>query len=398
MPKQSRLIYWVTKLLAPVTLLFASSANANLNGDTAQPKVYTQKQGRGSVEVYADNPLPIPYWVEIKFPKRKGLVPQAKAPFIFTLNPKTKGQKLMSLKADANQGYSFQISTLIGKGPRPDKVKHNDSHIYLLPFEHGKKYQLGQGYFGGGTHQAPNGYALDFSMDEGTPIIAARAGIVADVKQDSNIGGPSPRYAKHGNVVNILHNDGSFASYAHIKKNGAKVRVGQQVKAGQVIALSGNTGQSTGPHLHFEVYTFTKRGDSQNIPTRFYHHDGSIISNPKEGKMYYATHPGKPPYKVVLGEQLRNKDFEHKNTVIKQNDKLDIVNESIDDTVILYALNGYKIPKKIEVEIQLENFKVSKKLPISKTLLPTSKSFLAILTPIDKSKPASYRVSYKFWQ
>ena len=396
MPNKNHINRWFKKVLSPLALL--SSLFIATSASAQQPKVYTEKQGRTSVEVYADNPLPIPYWVEIKFPKRKGLVPQTKAPFIFTLKPKSKRQKLMSLKANPNQGYSFQISTLIGKGPRPDRVKHNDSHIYLLPFEHGKKYSLGQGYFGGSTHRAPSGYALDFSMDEGTKIVAARAGIVADIKQDSNIGGPSAYYAEHGNVINIMHDDGSFASYAHIKQNGAKVRVGQKVQAGQVIALSGNTGQSSGPHLHFEVFTFTKRGDSQNLPTRFYHYDGSILNDLQQGKTYYSTHPGKPPYQVILGENLKNSDFEHKNTVIAQNDKIEIANEEIDDTIILYALNGYKSPKKIEVDIELENFRVSKKLPISKTLLPTSKSFLAILTPINKSKPASYRVSYKFWR
>ena len=393
------MIQKLTRLLAPLSLLFA----ANSHAQPLNPKVYTEKQGDTKIIIYADNPNPIPYWVKIEFPTRQGLTPQSKAPqskapYIFTLNANSQKQHLMSLSAKKNQGYSLQLSTLISKGPQPDKVQHNDNHIYLLPFEHGKKYPLGQGYFGSSTHQGSSGYALDFSMDEGTPITAAREGIVESIKQDSNIGGPSANYAEYGNHIAIYHQDGTFASYAHIKKNGAKVKVGQRVKAGQLIALSGNTGQSSGPHLHFEVYRLNATGTSQSLPTHFYHHDGSIISNLIQGNSYYATHPGKPSYPVVLGDKLTNQDFEFKNEVIKQNDKITITADNIDDTTVVYVLNGYKAAKQIHVNIELNNLKASKTLPIAKTLLPTSKSFLVLLTPIDKSKPASYKISYQHYR
>jgi len=61
------------------------------------------------------------------------------------------------------------------------------------------------------------------------------------------------RYGGRANFVRILHDDGSMALYAHLKSEGVLVRVGQRVRAGQPIGLSGNTGFTTGPHLHFAV-------------------------------------------------------------------------------------------------------------------------------------------------
>ena len=79
---------------------------------------------------------------------------------------------------------------------------------------------------------------------------------------------------KFNNKLIIYHSDGSFVEYTHIKKNGAIVNVGDTVKAGQEIALSGNTGWSTGPHLHLVVF-YQKMGKRKTIATKFLIDDGS---------------------------------------------------------------------------------------------------------------------------
>jgi murein DD-endopeptidase MepM/ murein hydrolase activator NlpD len=215
-----------TFLIAAVSSPSATAAN------TPEPKVYWEEGSKGQITFFADNPEVIPQWVEVEFSELKNMKTSQPGPFIFSVKAKSKKAELFNLKPVNNRGYNFKTSTRILPGKGPD-ARHQDNHLYLLPFAHGKKYQLGQPYFGSATHTQPNPYALDFNMDKGTMICAARDGVVVDVKQDSNIGGPSPRFAKHGNHVTIYHDDGTFANYAHLKKRGALVKKGQRVKAGQ---------------------------------------------------------------------------------------------------------------------------------------------------------------------
>jgi murein DD-endopeptidase MepM/ murein hydrolase activator NlpD len=61
------------------------------------------------------------------------------------------------------------------------------------------------------------------------------------------------RYGSRANYVRVLHDDGTMAIYAHLKAETIRVRLGARISSGQVIAHSGNTGYSSGPHLHFAV-------------------------------------------------------------------------------------------------------------------------------------------------
>ncbi len=88
---------------------------------------------------------------------------------------------------------------------------------------------------------------MDSPLPEGTPVLAARAGTVMQVVDSHD----------QGSLLRVLHDDGSMALYAHLQAASARVRPGQAVAAGQVIALSGNTGHSSGPHLHFVVQANT---------------------------------------------------------------------------------------------------------------------------------------------
>ena len=94
---------------------------------------------------------------------------------------------------------------------------------------------------------------LDFPADPGTAIVAAAGGVVLSA-------GPHPQY---GLLVELDHGNGLVTRYAHTSR--MLVKQGDLVKRGQRIAEVGNTGRSTGPHLHFEVLV---DGVQQN-PTRF---------------------------------------------------------------------------------------------------------------------------------
>jgi len=145
-------------------------------------------------------------------------------------------------------------------------IKDDTSYVYGLPFENGRSHFLVQGYFGKFSHKERA--ALDFKMKRGTKILAARDGVVIRVKEDGNKGGWNRKYRSYGNNVIIQHADNSRSGYWHIKRDGVLVNVGDSVKKGQVIALSGNTGYTAFPHLHFIVWT--SRGSQwQQVPTRF---------------------------------------------------------------------------------------------------------------------------------
>ena len=145
-------------------------------------------------------------------------------------------------------------------------IKDDTSYIYALPYEEGNTFRVIQGYFSRFTHKERA--ALDFSMKRGTRICAAREGVVVRVKEDGKKGGLDKKYRADGNNIVIQHPDGSRAGYWHLQYNGALVNVGDTVKKGQVIALSGKTGYAFNPHLHFLVWR-SSNGGWQQVPTRF---------------------------------------------------------------------------------------------------------------------------------
>lgn len=125
---------------------------------------------------------------------------------------------------------------------------------YLLPLRQ-EALRIEQGYGGSFSHvDAENRYAVDFAASIGTPVLAARDGMVMQVESDFDRAGLKlEKYGGRANLIRIVHDDGTMAVYAHLKMEGVLVRVGQRVRAGQQIGLSGNTGFTTGPHLHFAV-------------------------------------------------------------------------------------------------------------------------------------------------
>jgi murein DD-endopeptidase MepM/ murein hydrolase activator NlpD len=162
------------------------------------------------------------------------------------------------------------------------KFKEDTSYIYTLPFEYKKKVFLIQAYESNLSHRGER--ALDFKIKKGTKICAAREGIVIAAREDSDKGGLKPEHLSDGNFVSIKHADGSVAHYWHLQKDGAMVNTGDTVKAGQWIGLSGNTGYSAFPHLHFEVQGYDASGKYTQLATRFYTQKGVIYLRP--GKFY----------------------------------------------------------------------------------------------------------------
>ena len=158
------------------------------------------------------------------------------------------------------------------------RFRADSSYIYRLPFEINKKVFLIQAYESKMSHQ--NEWALDFKVKKGTKICAARGGVVIAAKGDSDKGGLKTENLSDGNYVSIKHSDGSVAHYWHLQKDGVKVSEGDTVYSGQWIGLSGNTGYSAFPHLHFEVQGYDLAGNFVQLATRFRTKNGVVYLRP----------------------------------------------------------------------------------------------------------------------
>ncbi|MFE5495763.1 M23 family metallopeptidase [Streptomyces virginiae] len=132
-----------------------------------------------------------------------------------------------------------------------------------------EKYTLSATFGKGGSMWARKHSGQDFAVPVGTPVKAAAAGVV--VKAGPNGGGDGPAY---GNAIVIKHGNNTYSQYAHLSK--IQVKVGQKVSVKQRIALSGNTGNSSGPHLHFEIRTTPNYGSALN-PVAFLRTNGVSI-------------------------------------------------------------------------------------------------------------------------
>jgi murein DD-endopeptidase MepM/ murein hydrolase activator NlpD len=161
------------------------------------------------------------------------------------------------------------------------RFKADSSYIYDLPFADKKKVFLIQAYESMFSHKGER--ALDFKVKKGTKICATRDGVVVAAREDSDRGGLKDENLSDGNYISIQHNDGTVANYWHLQKDGVLVNVGDTVITGQPIGLSGNTGYSAFPHLHFEVQGYDLHGNYGQLPTRFY-----IYLRP--GKFYRTRH------------------------------------------------------------------------------------------------------------
>jgi len=142
---------------------------------------------------------------------------------------------------------------------------------YPLPWV-GGPFRLTQGPNGTFSHFGPRSrWAMDIAMPVGTQIIAARGGTVVKVENSQGSGGANPS----GNFVRILHDDGTMGVYLHLMQGSVSVREGQHVAVGTPLARSGNTGNSTGPHLHFVVQRNVGLG-LESIPFQFNQPVGSL--------------------------------------------------------------------------------------------------------------------------
>ncbi|MFF2410566.1 M23 family metallopeptidase [Streptomyces sp. NPDC058092] len=179
-----------------------------------------------------------------------------------------------SLINDSSASSVAQQAAVQGKAAKAAKVAKaavkkaaaNKAAGWEIPVS---RYGLSASFGNDGSRWAHKHSGQDFAVPIGTKVKAAHGGTV--VKAGPNGGGDGPAY---GNAVVIKHANGTYSQYAHLSQ--IDVRIGETVKTGEKIALSGNTGNSSGPHLHFEIRHTADYGSAVN-PVSFLHKKGVSV-------------------------------------------------------------------------------------------------------------------------
>jgi murein DD-endopeptidase MepM/ murein hydrolase activator NlpD len=357
---------------------------------TDSPLQIQEEQRNGTVQVWAENKsADAPYWAWLGFAANDNAGADAGLPQGFVLRPLDRRLLFSVHPVNPSRGFSYALDERIGEG---DPTQEPDAKaVYLLPWAHGSKQTLTQGYLGRVTHQGL--YALDFGLPEGTPIHAARDGVVLRVKQDSDRGGLMASDAEEGNLIEVMHDDGTWAIYAHLQYHGAEVQVGERVKAGERIGLSGKTGLASGPHLHFAVYRASWTGP-QSIPTVFQTSLSGTAGGLEEGRTYYSYHPDGEPFTPVLGADLKAEDFRGRTSTVGPG-PVTLREERVDERNVVWARNGTGEAVEMEVGMEGSGVRASEGLPYQATVPAHTEQFLFFVDFLPGSQ-ASYRLKIRY--
>lgn len=226
-----------------------------LEQGNAQPKLtVTDRRYDGQVGLIAQNEFFSPVEVVVALDELVNVgfpPPDAALRWVVPARSSTELLRLDTLEANATAGISFRFVWI----PGDPGSEHRPPRPYRVPFALANAYRVSQAFPTGITHTTPDSrFAVDIAMPVGTDIHAARSGVVVEVASQNYRGGiDTTRDGAEANLVRILHDDGTFAIYAHLNWNSIRVRPGDEVQRGQYIADSGNTGFSSGPHLHFAI-------------------------------------------------------------------------------------------------------------------------------------------------
>jgi len=253
---------------APALPVLAGGAITNATLPAGKPgnvRLFVNRVGSGKA-MDVSNDTDVPVEVVLRLTRMVNVTGVGKGVIRKTVPARTRVRIATLRKRQPGYPLMFQqsFSYSLIYSPEPGKKGTVGGYAYALPWK-GGPFRISQGAGGDYSHNSPKGrYAVDVAMPVGTPIIAARAGTVVKVRNSQNGRLPDPA----GNYVRIVHDDGTHSAYLHLKRGSVQVKAGQQVKAGTLLGHSGNTGRSTGPHLHFVVQK--PYGESLvSIPFRF---------------------------------------------------------------------------------------------------------------------------------
>jgi len=237
----------------------------------ASPRILVQpRSSAGGVALVAVNECRCPVEFGVKASGVGGGEQAARA-----VVPPRSEHVLLEVAAPPGLGeIRFDYGYVIGD---PGAV-HAPPGPYRVPFATARSFNVSQAAPDAVTHRDRGSrYAVDIAMPVGTAVHAARDGLVINVAHRFFRGGTTKEVRDEANFVQILHDDGTTAIYAHLQLNTVRVRPGQRVSRGEYIANSGNTGYSSGPHLHFVVLRNAGLAN-ESVPVTFTGPGGAAVT------------------------------------------------------------------------------------------------------------------------
>ncbi|MFA6630372.1 MAG: M23 family metallopeptidase [Sulfuricurvum sp.] len=247
--------------------------------------VSAEPTAEGGFVFEAENVNPYTVTMSIDFEILNNLKASEKLPLFVEIPGKTKKKVLELSRISSMNGINYRSSYGWVRGSA--FAVHQDDYLYKLPFAKGSDVFVSQGYNGETSHKGLSAYAVDFPVPVGTPVYAAREGTVVGAESRNNLGGTSAEYRQYANYVIIEHSDGTMGNYYHLKQGGVAVAIGQKVMRGDLLGYSGNTGYSSGPHLHFSVSKVDpiSMRRPMNLPIKLQTLQG-IVTLPHKGDRY----------------------------------------------------------------------------------------------------------------
>jgi len=233
--------------------------------------------GDGGISLIAQNTFYAPVQLAFRLSQMQNVSSSTPHEGFKTLPPRSETELLVVTKAvqtdDLKFEYEFQSL------PGEPGAEHRPSQPYRLPFALSSTVYVSQAFPDVITHGDPSSqYAIDFVMAVGTHVFAAREGVVIEVASDFFEHGTDMKTdGPRANVVRVLHDDGTMSLYGHLNWNTIRVVPGQRVARGEYLADSGNTGFTTGPHLHFVVQR-NRGGALVSVPIEFTGASGAPIA------------------------------------------------------------------------------------------------------------------------
>jgi len=238
----------------------------------------------GVTTLIAENKNAYAVTLSVKLDNIKNYSVDRPSPYHVEVDPYSKSEIMHLRVKNVKKGASVRwlYSWVMGR----HSARHDAGFLYALPFKKGSKVIISQGFNGKSTHTGRSRYAVDFAADVGRRIYAARGGKVIATEASFNKGGFDRSFGKYANYITIEHTDHTMAKYYHLKQYGVNVKIGQYITKGQFIGLSGNTGYSSGPHLHFGVYKVDSDYKTMvTLPFKFETNVG-VVDSPKKGNVF----------------------------------------------------------------------------------------------------------------
>lgn len=247
---------------------------------TAQITIDTERDKDNNVNFYANNPKEIPYSVILNFSQLQNMTTPAGGNTIAVANPgRTKVATLRPTLAGQGTSYRYSFSSAKGNVYAKSKI----DPVYLVPVSEGVvvKAVLNNPLAASvGDESAKGSYVgVSFMFDQPTQIVAPRKGIVAEMKMDASVEGKNLSFVAEENYIEIYHEDGTFTKLTVLKAGSEKVKVGQEVFPGDVLAESGGENYSQGPHVRMINIRTVKDNDRltyQPFPVLFVSDKGNL--------------------------------------------------------------------------------------------------------------------------